>query len=154
MQFIFSIYIVDVEKIPPAINLWKKKRGEGVNRSRTYFSLLLCLCLFLLTACTGTTSSDSENQKSGNASGVSYEATAGNQQNDTDQAGQQGPTNLANESSTNTQDSVTVIAKSNNTVSDAEKQTVLNQLGYEMDGLLNTVNDKNLDEVQESDLGF
>ena len=54
----------------------------------------------------------------------------------------------------NTQDSVTVIAKSNNTVSDVEKQTVLNQLGHEMDSLLNTVNDKNLDEVQESDLSF
>ena len=148
------MYIVGVEKIPLAINLWKKKRGEGVNRSRTFFSLLLCLCLFLLTACTGTTSSDSENQTSGNANGVSNEATSGNQQNGADQTSQQGTTNLTNGSITNTQDSVTVIAKSNNTVSDAEKQTVLNQLGYEMDGLLNTVNDKNLDEVQESDLGF
>ncbi|MEI8216286.1 MAG: hypothetical protein WCF96_04250 [Eubacteriales bacterium] len=125
-----------------------------MNRSRTFFSLLLCLCLFLLTSCTGTTSSDSENQTSGNTNEVSNEATAGNHQSVANQTSQQVTTNLTNGSVANTQDSVTVIAKSNNTVSDVEKQTVLNQLGHEMDSLLNTVNDKNLDEVQESDLSF
>jgi hypothetical protein len=102
-------------------------------------AIALCLCLIILTAC-------GSNLEAVNDSGDINDGT----QSVTASAIQGDNTGSSSDGS----ETVTVLAKSNNTVSDKEKQEVLDQLGAEMDGLLNTINEVEAESIQDSELSF
>jgi hypothetical protein len=102
-------------------------------------AITLCLCLIILTAC-GSEIETETNSGDFNEGGLTA----------TDSAIQAENTGSPVDGS----ETVTVLAKSNNTVSDIEKKAVLDELGAEMDGLLNTINEIEANTIQDSELSF
>lgn len=103
-----------------------------MNIFKQFRAIALCICLIILTACGSKLESvnDSGGINDGAQSGTSSAIQADGSE------------------------TVTVLAKSNNTVSDKEKQEVLDQLSTEMDGLLNTINEVEAESIQDSELSF
>lgn len=110
-----------------------------MNTFKQIRAIALCICLIILTACgsnieAGTNSGDNNDSVQSVTSSTIQVENTGN--------------------SVDGSKTVTVLAKSNNTVSDMEKKAVLDQLGAEMDGLLNTINEIEADTIQDSELSF
>jgi uncharacterized protein YcfL len=122
-----------------------KERGGVMNIFKHIKAITLCVCLIILTACgsnieSGTNSgSIDDSVQSATSSAIQGEAIENAE---------------TTESSLDNSETVTVLAKSNNTVSDIEKQEVLDQLGAEMDVLLNTINEVESETIQDSELSF
>jgi len=112
--------------------------------------MILTLMLFILAAC--------GNSGSGSLDNDDEIQTDGANQSDISQMGQN--PEVAGNSPASAEDSqaddpsgfASVIVKSDNTVTDVEKQEVLNELESEIDTLVNILNQ--LDEVTESDLDY
>ena len=134
-EFIFRVYSVNINL--HAINL--RERGGVMHILKQIRAIALCICLIILTAC-------GSNIETGTNNGENSDSA----QSVTNRAVQ--VENTVN--SVDSSETVTVIAKSNNTVSDAEKKVVLDQLGAEMDGLLNTINEVEANTIQDSELSF
>ena len=98
-------------------------------KKAAYLCLVIAFCIMLFSACAG------------NADKNSGSATDQTQTSDLITTTPQGEESQTDSS---------IIAKSSNTVSDKEKEEILNELSGELDDALNNVND--LKDVEDSDL--
>ena len=114
-----------------------------MNRKSLIVIMILLLALLTLTAC-GKTEEAAKASDHPSTSPVS-ETTETGISGTTQASGSQTET-------VNTGNGATIIAKSNNAVTDSEKQKILTNLNSEIDNLINSINA--LDDVQASDLTF
>ena len=108
-----------------------------MNRKSLIVIMILLLALLTLTACGKT---EEAAKASDNPSTLPLSETTETL----------GTSQLPSDQADGTGNGATIIAKSNNAVTDSEKQLILNNLNSEIDNLINSINA--LDEVQASDL--
>ncbi len=122
-----------------------------MKRNILVVSLVLMVGLLSLTAC----GANNEASKTSNDSiGLSTDAAL-TETVDTSadvSSEQQTNTQQANDQLSSNGNGATILAQSNNAITDTEKQKILTELNTKIDSLINSINA--LDDVQESDLTF
>ncbi|XCH79126.1 MAG: hypothetical protein WHF31_00150 [Candidatus Dehalobacter alkaniphilus] len=114
-----------------------------MKKSMIALSMVIALVIFSCTAC-AQSSSDLPAKQTAESQGVNSDKTGTTASQTTSAATEQ--------SAGGTDSGVTVITKSDNVYTDAQKQQTLNELTGEIDKLIESIN--NLDEAQDSQLTF
>ena len=110
--------------------------------------LLICVLCLALAACGG--SGNMNASKTPEQSEQTVQETPANQQTADQTPGAKPSASTTVSPEDNETDDTGVVAKSENTVSDKEKQQMLDEYTSEIDNLLNSID--NLDDVEDSDL--
>jgi|GEM_PF-5139166 len=118
-------------------------------QSRRYLIIgILMLALLCLTACgtSSQTTGDSDNSSERSPTSEMTNAPDVNSGSDGNEA------IVADDQPIAGENGATILAQSNNAITDSEKQKILNELNTEIDSLINSINA--LDDVSDSDLTF